>query len=59
VNGFVVSSLKISSDLTELDLNLNPDESVEFVEISSEQDVQLLFLSSGEVLTLSSGRGSN
>ena len=48
VNGFVVSSLKISSDVTELDLNLNPDEPVEFIEISSEQDVQLLFLSSGK-----------
>jgi RNA polymerase sigma factor (sigma-70 family) len=48
VNGFVVSSLKISSDQTELDLNLNSDEPVEFIEISSEQEVQLLFLSSGK-----------
>ena len=48
VNGFLVSSLKISSDQTEMDLNLNPDEPVEFIEISSEQDVQLLFLSSGK-----------
>ena len=48
VNGFVVSSVKIGSDVTELDLNLNPDDPVEFIEISSEQDVQLLFLSSGK-----------
>ena len=48
VNGFVVSSLRISSDLTELDLNLPPDEVVEFIEIRSEQDLQLLFLSSGK-----------
>ena len=48
VNGFLVSSLKISSDLTEVDLNLNPEEPVEFVEITSEQDVQLLFFSSGK-----------
>jgi RNA polymerase sigma factor (sigma-70 family) len=48
VNGCPVSSLKISSDLTEVDLNLNPDEPVEFVEITSEQGVQLLFFSSGK-----------
>jgi RNA polymerase sigma factor (sigma-70 family) len=47
VNGAQVSSLKISSDLTEVDLNLNPDEPVDFVEITSEQGVQLLFFSSG------------
>lgn len=48
VNGFVVSSLRIGSELTELDLNLNADEPVEFIEIFSEQDVQLLFFSSGK-----------
>jgi RNA polymerase sigma factor (sigma-70 family) len=48
VNGSPVSSLKISSDLTEVDLNLNPEEPVEFVEITSEQGVQLLFFSSGK-----------
>lgn len=47
VNGLPLSSLKISSGLTEVDLNLNSDEPVEFVEITSEQDVQLLFFSSG------------
>jgi len=45
VNGFVVSSLKVSSDLSELDLNLTADDPVEFVEVSSEQGVQLLFFS--------------
>ncbi len=45
VNGSLVSSLKVSSDLSELDLNLGQEETVEFVEVFSEQDVQLLFLS--------------
>ncbi|HET8782991.1 MAG TPA: sigma-70 family RNA polymerase sigma factor [Pyrinomonadaceae bacterium] len=48
VNGCPVSSFKISSDMTEVDLNLSADEPVEFVEITSEQDVQLLFFSSGK-----------
>ncbi|HYK20000.1 MAG TPA: sigma-70 family RNA polymerase sigma factor, partial [Pyrinomonadaceae bacterium] len=43
VNGFLVSSLKVSSELSELDLNLTPDEPVEFVEVSSERGLQLLF----------------
>ena len=45
VNGYPVSSLKVSSDLSELDLNLTPDDPVEFVEVSSEQGVQMLFFS--------------
>ena len=45
VNGFLVSSLKVSSDLNELNLNLMPDDPIEFVEITSEQGVQLLFFS--------------
>jgi len=48
VNGAAASSLKISSDLTEVDLNLNADDPVEFVEITSEQGVLLLFFSSGK-----------
>jgi RNA polymerase sigma factor (sigma-70 family) len=48
VNGAPVSSLKISSDLTEVDLNLNAEEPVEFVEITSEQGVLLLFFSTGK-----------
>ncbi len=47
-NGVALSSLKISSDFSELDLNLPADEPVEFVEILSEQDFQLLFLSVNE-----------
>lgn len=47
VNGHQVGSLKISSDVTELDLNLNADEPVEFIDITSEQGVLLLFMSSG------------
>ena len=48
VNGSLVSSLKVSSEESELDLNLPQEESVEFVEVFSEQGVQLLFLSVGE-----------
>lgn len=48
VNGDLISSLKVSSDLSEFDLNLPVDEPVEFVEILSEQDSQLLFLSAND-----------
>jgi RNA polymerase sigma factor (sigma-70 family) len=47
VNGQQVGSLKITADVTELDLNLNEDEVVEFIDITSEQGMLLLFLSSG------------
>jgi len=43
INGFLVSSLKVSSDLSELDLNLTEGDPIEFVEVSSEQGVQMLF----------------
>jgi RNA polymerase sigma factor (sigma-70 family) len=43
INGFLVSSLKVSSDLSELDLNLTPDDPIEFIEVCSEQGVQMLF----------------
>ncbi len=45
INGSLVSSLKVSSDLSELDLNLTPDDPIEFVEVFSEQGVQMLFFS--------------
>ena len=45
VNGFVVSSLKVGSELNELDLNLTPESAIEFVEVRSERGVQLLFFS--------------
>ncbi|MGH9972084.1 MAG: RNA polymerase sigma factor [Pyrinomonadaceae bacterium] len=48
VNGSLVSSLKVSSEESELDLNLPPEEGVEFVEVFSEQGIQLLFFSVGE-----------
>jgi len=51
VNGFLVSTVKVTSELNELDLNLTPDEPIEFVEVSSEQGLQLLFFS------VSPGRG--
>ncbi|HLA09665.1 MAG TPA: RNA polymerase sigma factor [Pyrinomonadaceae bacterium] len=43
VNGAPVGSIKVASDLSELDLKLSPDESIDFVEILSEQGIQLLF----------------
>ena len=43
VNGLLVSSMKVSSEINELDLNLAPEDPVEFVEIYSEQGIQLLF----------------
>jgi len=43
INGFLVSSLKVSSDSSELDLNLTPGDPIEFVEVSSEQGLQILF----------------
>ena len=45
INGCLHSSLRVSSELSELDFNLTPDEPVEFVEVSSEQGVQMLFFS--------------
>jgi len=45
VNGLLVSSLKINAELSELDLNLAPEDPIEFVEIFSEQGIQLLFFS--------------
>src|SRR6185295_16393949 len=45
VNGLIVSSIKVSSDLSEIDLNLAPEDPIEFVEIFSEQGIQLLFFS--------------
>src|SRR3569832_84855 len=45
VNGLLVSSMKVSSDISELDLNLAPEDPIEFVEIYSEQGIQLLFFS--------------
>jgi DNA-directed RNA polymerase specialized sigma24 family protein len=45
VNGLLVSSIKVSSDFSELDLNLAPEDPIEFVEIFSEQGIQLLFFS--------------
>ncbi len=44
VNGALVSSFKLGSESSELNLNLTPDEPVEFVEVCSEQGVLLLLL---------------
>ena len=45
VNGAHLSSLRVSAELSELELNLACDEPIEFIEVLSEQEVQLLFLS--------------
>ena len=45
VNGLFVSAMKVSSEFSELDLNLALEDPIEFVEISSEQGIQLLFFS--------------
>jgi RNA polymerase sigma factor (sigma-70 family) len=45
VNGLLVSSMKVSSELSELDLNLALEDQIDFVEIFSEQGIQLLFFS--------------
>lgn len=44
VNGSVVGSTKVGLTDNEFDLHLDQDASVEFVEILSEQDIQLLFV---------------
>ena len=48
VNGLHISSFKIGSEVCEFDLNLPPDESIEFVEVFSEQGIQLLFVGVSE-----------
>ncbi|HEV2836988.1 MAG TPA: RNA polymerase sigma factor [Pyrinomonadaceae bacterium] len=45
VNGVLRSSLIINGESSEIDLNLPLEEQPEFVEVTSEQGVQLLFLS--------------
>jgi len=44
VNGFVLGTQTISSQLSELTLNVNLDEKLAFVEVFSERDVRLFFL---------------
>ncbi|HEY0366837.1 MAG TPA: hypothetical protein VGC73_10210, partial [Pyrinomonadaceae bacterium] len=43
--GLFVSAMKVSSEFSELDLNLALEDPIAFVEISSEQGIQLLFFS--------------
>src|SRR5438876_8621613 len=44
VNGFVLSSLKVSSERSEQSQSISIDEKVSFAEVFSEQGVRLLFL---------------
>jgi RNA polymerase sigma factor (sigma-70 family) len=43
VNGFIIGSLKVNGETSELILNRNADEPVEFIEVFSEQGIRLLF----------------
>ncbi|HEV2763492.1 MAG TPA: RNA polymerase sigma factor, partial [Pyrinomonadaceae bacterium] len=45
VNGRLLAAQKVNADLSEQTLSLDAGESVEFVEVFSEQEVRLLFLS--------------
>lgn len=45
VNGFIVGSQRVTSELSELALAVNIDERIGFIEIFSERDVRLLFQS--------------
>src|SRR6266545_1758157 len=45
VNGFVLGSQKVSSEVSELSLSISQTEKLGFIEIFSEQEVRLLFLS--------------
>jgi RNA polymerase sigma factor (sigma-70 family) len=45
VNGFVLGEQRISSELSELTLSVSLDERIGFIEVYSERDVRLFFLS--------------
>jgi RNA polymerase sigma factor (sigma-70 family) len=45
VNGFIIGSQKINSELNELALSVNLDEKIGFIEVFSDRDVCLLFQS--------------
>lgn len=45
VNGFIVGSQRINSEMSELALSVNLDEKIGFIEVFSERDVRLLFQS--------------
>ncbi len=45
VNGFILGAQKISAELSELSLRINQAEKIGFVEVFSEQEMRLLFLS--------------
>lgn len=45
VNGFIIGSQRINSELSELGLSVNLDEKIGFIEVFSERDVRLLFQS--------------
>ena len=45
VNGFVLGSQKVSSEVSELSLSISQTEKLGFIEVFSEQEVRMLFLS--------------
>jgi RNA polymerase sigma factor (sigma-70 family) len=48
VNGFVLGTQNVRSDLSALTLSLNGEEKLGFIEVLSEQDVRLMFLEVGQ-----------
>jgi RNA polymerase sigma factor (sigma-70 family) len=53
VNGFLIGSINVSGEITELNLNSKADEPVEFIEVFSERGIRLLFFAPA----LSTGAG--
>jgi len=45
INGYLMAAQKVRSELSEQTVSINVEEKIEFVEIFSEQDIRLLFLS--------------
>jgi DNA-directed RNA polymerase specialized sigma24 family protein len=48
INGYIQGSQKVSSDLSELDLNITMPEALSFIEVFSEQGIRLLLMSATE-----------
>jgi RNA polymerase sigma factor (sigma-70 family) len=51
VNGYLMAAQKVGSELSEQTLSINVAEKIDFVEIFSEQDIRLLFISVEEPLS--------
>jgi RNA polymerase sigma factor (sigma-70 family) len=58
VNGYLMAAQKVGSELSEQTLSINVAEKIDFVEIFSEQDIRLLFISVEEPLPDKTSRHS-